>query len=129
MLGAATHIVWDGFTHGNGPFVLQWSGLEAKAFGFSAYKVLQHGGTLAGFAIMALWFHTRPRIRCLDARESDGWYWPVAAVSFLVMLILLQQIRPGIGLTNLVLQSIDGLFLALLGAGCWSHFKFTFSRN
>ncbi len=127
--GAATHVLWDGFTHGGGPFVLRWPGLGTEMMGFPLYKFLQHGSTLVGFGIMALWFHLRPvqPARCGEAR--DRWYWPAAAAAFGVAFISLQQIRPGLGLANLAIQSIDGLFIALLVARCCSRLKTRIARN
>lgn len=128
-VGAATHILWDGFTLGNGPFVLRWPWLGAEVLGSPIYKFLQHGSTLAGFAILAGWLVTRPARACVDESGRDRWYWPLAGGSFLIALAALQQIRPGVALTNLAIQGIDGLFLALLAAGCWARVRIVSTHN
>ncbi|MEQ8767111.1 MAG: DUF4184 family protein [Planctomycetota bacterium] len=58
--GAVTHVLWDAFTHGNGYFVTRMAPLQAQMVNVSGYpvtvyKILQHGGTLIGLALLALW--------------------------------------------------------------------------
>jgi hypothetical protein len=77
--GAATHLVWDSFTHGNTPAVKQFPWLAqpiafADAVHLPLYNVLQHASSLAGLAIMAAWAghrllgmpHSRPRTEPMD---------------------------------------------------------------
>ncbi len=73
LVGAATHLVWDAFTHANGAVVLQLPVLSSEILtwqGYTvyAYKVLQHGSTFAGLALLGYWLlrwfrqaPTRPR--------------------------------------------------------------------
>ena len=61
-IGAATHIVWDGFTHGTSAFVREWPELRALLGEIGvvggvplwSYRVLQHGSTLVGGAVVAV---------------------------------------------------------------------------
>jgi hypothetical protein len=60
LLGALTHVAWDSCTHAHGWTVRQvpalraslltWAGADLRVF-----KVLQHGSTLAGLALLAFW--------------------------------------------------------------------------
>ncbi|MBL7649660.1 MAG: DUF4184 family protein [Candidatus Hydrogenedentes bacterium] len=127
--GAATHILWDGFTHGNGPFVLHWPVLETEMLGLPLYKYLQHGSTLAGFAIMGVWFLLRRPEEYRRVRSTDGGYWPIVTLLFLGALVVLQQVRPGLAPAKLVIQCIVGLFVALLIAGFWFRVKIRIDRN
>lgn len=67
LLGAASHVLWDGFTHETGWFVQRIPELTSLIPGtYTAwYVVLQHGSTLLGgivlLAWVAAWLHRQPR--------------------------------------------------------------------
>lgn len=117
MIGAATHILWDGFSHGNGYFVLGSGALVSKVMGVPVYKFLQHGSTLLGFGIMILWFHRQPRARAFCTNDHDRWYWPAFAVTWCLAMVGLHQIQSDIALGALIVQGIVALFIALLVVG------------
>ena len=69
MAGAATHTVWDSFTHGGSAGVRLFPVLETRLFtvsGYTAYvfSVLQHASSVVGTVLMtvvlARWFRTAP---------------------------------------------------------------------
>lgn len=69
-LGAATHVVWDSFTHEHQPGVMLVRALnvvlvQVLGFPVRGYNVLQHGSTLVGAGLLALWIRgwlrTTPR--------------------------------------------------------------------
>ena len=117
MIGAATHILWDGFTHGHGYFVRGSNSLESRFMGLPVYKFLQHGSTFLGFGIMAFWCYRQPRVRSSAADDKNGGYWPSLALAWCVAMIGLHQIRPDFALGSLIVQGIVALFVALLAAG------------
>jgi hypothetical protein len=60
LLGMATHVVWDSFTHPNTwlyyHFLILRQTLPAPFVGSIAfYKLLQHASTIVGLAILAFW--------------------------------------------------------------------------
>jgi hypothetical protein len=60
ILGAATHVIWDSFTHGRTPVVealpfLRVTALEFGHYTMPLYKLLQHLSTLFGLAVLAHW--------------------------------------------------------------------------
>jgi hypothetical protein len=60
MLGAATHILWDSFTHANTPMVDQVPVLETtqvELFGkqFPLFRFLQHTSTVVGLVVLIAW--------------------------------------------------------------------------
>ena len=71
LLGALTHLAWDAFTHAHAPMVerlplLSATVLETRWGALRVYKLLQHGSTLAGLALLAWvlrrepwWAHAR----------------------------------------------------------------------
>jgi len=66
LLGAATHILWDGFTHDTGWAVLLLPGMRGQAFaGLEWYSVCQFASSIAGALIVLVWiareWHRPPR--------------------------------------------------------------------
>jgi hypothetical protein len=70
LLGAATHVAWDAFTHGESVGVRLFPALESRLFSVSGYTVyvftvLQHAssaiGTLVMAAWIARWYRTAPQ--------------------------------------------------------------------
>jgi uncharacterized protein DUF4184 len=60
LAGAATHVVWDSFTHLSSPLVQAVPELRAHLFSVFGYpvfacKLLQHASTGAGLALLADW--------------------------------------------------------------------------
>ena len=61
LLGIATHLLWDSFTHANTWFYDHWSAL-GQTYQFPilgrtpGYKLLQHGSTVIGTGILLAWF-------------------------------------------------------------------------
>jgi hypothetical protein len=60
LLGAITHVAWDAFTHAGTPIVaampaLQTLLVDVPGFPIRVYRVLQHGSSAVGLALIALW--------------------------------------------------------------------------
>ena len=60
LLGAATHLAWDGFTHKNMWVYRNWAVLrevvQLPVFGPTPlFKVFQHGSTLFGMGVLLVW--------------------------------------------------------------------------
>jgi hypothetical protein len=60
VVGAATHLLWDAFTHEDGFIVEVYPTLhallwEVGGYRVFTYKVLQHGSTLIGLSLLTLW--------------------------------------------------------------------------
>jgi hypothetical protein len=70
LCGALTHLVWDAFTHPGTPVVMTISMLNAPlvtvgGYQVYGYKLVQHGGTVMGLALLSRWLfawlaHTAP---------------------------------------------------------------------
>jgi len=60
LAGATTHVVWDSFTHPTGhaamalPFLRAYL-FEVAGYPIYAYKLLQHGSTCVGLALLYFW--------------------------------------------------------------------------
>jgi hypothetical protein len=60
LAGIATHLLWDSFTHGQGWMVdrIRWLQTSHVLWGhlWPNYKFAQHGSTVVGLMLLALWF-------------------------------------------------------------------------
>jgi hypothetical protein len=61
VMGAATHIIWDSFTHVNAWAVqhlpiLRWPIVQTSHGTLFVYKLLQHGSTVVGAALLLYWY-------------------------------------------------------------------------
>lgn len=122
-LGALTHLLWDGFTHGNGLFVSNLPALAYEVSGWPVYKFLQHGSTLAGFAIIGWWFYRRP-CKTVPARQVPSpQYWMGVATCWLFWLIMLRAWCTFPGPVTWLLAGIDAIFLSLVTVGLWERRK------
>lgn len=88
LCGALTHLAWDAFTHPGTAVVMAMPLLQhtfATVGGYQVfgYKLLQHGGTVAGLCLLARWFgkwKARTAMVPYDARLSSGQRWLAIAV-------------------------------------------------
>ncbi len=60
LIGAATHLLWDSFTHADSPIVqnspvLNFLIFEIMGYKVWVYKLLQHGSTFLGIALIIYW--------------------------------------------------------------------------
>lgn len=56
VIGVATHVLWDSFTHGDGFLVERVDALREPAFaGMDVARVLQHASTVVGLLVVAAW--------------------------------------------------------------------------
>ncbi|MGE7777177.1 DUF4184 family protein [Chitinophaga sp. NPDC101104] len=78
LIGAVSHVLWDGCTHAHGFFVQAWPGLsvECDIAGRSipVYKLLQHGSSLAG-AVAIGWVVMKLPADGLPAQPVNPRYW------------------------------------------------------
>lgn len=107
LAGAASHVLWDEFTHGNGYFVERWDLLgvrlgDAAGYPLFVYKLLQHGSSILGLALLALWGTSAWR-ETRDVAPADERWSP------------LRRVLVGAGLVDLPLLVGAGLALAEVG--------------
>ena len=76
LLGIATHLVWDWFTHRGSWLYWRWGFLRDEVrlpeLGSEPhYKLLQHGSTVVGLAVLGIWFvgWYRGSADCSEARS------------------------------------------------------------
>ncbi|MFM9919761.1 DUF4184 family protein [Lacisediminihabitans sp. H27-G8] len=55
LVGIATHLAWDSFTHPDGWVVLHVAGFRAQLGPFAAYRWAQYASSVGGLVIVAIW--------------------------------------------------------------------------
>lgn len=131
-LGVATHIVWDLFTHEGRGGVEAIPALDAMWGPLAGYKWLQHGSSVVGLAILAVWGVLRLRRapvqsgvrRVLPTWVRWAWWLSlpvVLAVAVVIGVLALGPIRPAFTWQHLayaVLPPACGIWAAASGALC-----------
>ena len=71
IIGSASHVLWDNFTHIHGYFVELIPSLQNEVMsGWQLYKLLQHGSTIIGLVMVSLF--------CLSKRRVTTNFKPMA---------------------------------------------------
>jgi hypothetical protein len=115
MIGAATHVAWDSFTHPTGKFVSMWSGLRIpllvlRTRSIPVYELLQHASTALGVGILVVAYMRWLRSFAPDSApspRSDRWRYgllgALAAISLVTALPVAYFLSTKMGSTNIVL--------------------------
>ncbi|QKJ30771.1 DUF4184 family protein [Mucilaginibacter mali] len=120
LTGAASHLLWDGFTHPAGYFVqrIDWLRTTPPVFGFRihVFKVLQHLSTITGFIVIfcTIWFLPKE-----PGRTSPGIfkYWSIVTLTAIAVLLI--RFFIGLSITaygDWIVTSISGFLLGILTA-------------
>lgn len=118
IIGAATHIIWDSFTHKDAYFVEKISLLtdDFDIFGkiIPTYKILQHTSSLVGGFLIILSILKLPKSE-FNYKKTNNKYWVYIFLLSFVILIL----RFSFGLEfneygNIVVSSITSFLLSLI---------------
>jgi hypothetical protein len=144
LIGASTHLLWDGFTHEYGWAVsrlsfLSWSVIEIGARSIPVFKLLQHISTVIGGVVLLYCFlHWMWRAPREEVRENLR--RPARSKLICVCLLLIgaislgslsswwKVIQPGyqrglnVWLGCFVVGTHSGLFVELLLLGLYWHF-------
>lgn len=117
VVGAASHLFWDGFTHRDGYFVGLFPALKnvvnIAGVGFPVCRILQHLSTLAGGVAIA-WtlsaLHADPHLKT----EVRSRYWLiVVALTLLIAAIrILSGLHP-LRFGNIAVTGIGAFFISI----------------
>jgi hypothetical protein len=133
LIGAGSHVFWDGFTHGDGFFVKRLTFYDGASIPFQGvhyplWYALQHISTMVGLAVVGIYIlgkkpahgHFRsPKLR----------YWFMVVIICLAVVGLRFHFAPShYNLGNLVVTAISGFCLGLAGAGGFEAYKTTGNR-
>ena len=83
LVGIASHIAWDGFTHRTGYFVLMYPWLAENTYRFgigqTRFYVLQQASSLVGMAVVLFAILKTPKDESVEKRSIFK-YWIVVAI-------------------------------------------------
>jgi hypothetical protein len=117
LIGAASHILWDSFTHLHGQFVevipLLSRRIDMGKFEIPVFKILQHLSTILGGVIILFAFWKMPKSE-ITKTHMNLKYWII--VSLIIVLTILTNFLlsiKNINYPNLLISGISGLLIAL----------------
>jgi len=127
LIGMFSHVVWDSFTHKSGWFVEKISCLSSRiqiiGYEVSIYKLLQHGSTLIGFAIILLYLiSVSNNEQSSPVRESSKkqkirfWilFLNLSVILEVIFLISFEYISLGRIVVSIINASMISLFILAL---------------
>jgi hypothetical protein len=122
VVGSASHIFWDGFTHASGYFVRMLPGIYSHYVPYGGVKyplfyALQHFSTVFGLASVTLYILWKnPSARSVARPRIEYWLIVVGIAGLVVLArFMIDGWNPVIG--NQVVSLISGLCLAVIVAG------------
>lgn len=117
LIGAASHIFWDSFTHEGGYFVQKFPPFQNTVHLFEAqipiFKILQHSSTLLGGLIVAFSIYKLPKTSI--KRENSNLKY-LSIVTVLTLTIIAIRILSGLDIKqygNLIVTAISAGLISL----------------
>lgn len=122
ILGMLTHLLWDSFTHKGAYFVEKieflTNSLNLLEYSIPIYKILQHGSTLLGLTILAIYlFKIRDKSSGPKAFNPTPLqkilHWSGTVLLSGIIFFVVLFIRKDFALGSLVVTGINSLFIAI----------------
>lgn len=133
LVGMATHVFWDAFTHSSGFFVVNIDFLRSSIglFGMSipVYKILQHGSTMVGFFVIFIYVYMNRDIgkKSYNLRVNKKKIcFIIVAVTVMIMMIamgIFLKVNGHVGIGRMVVTFINSVFLSYLIVGIAYYYK------
>lgn len=102
MLGLLTHLAWDSLTHSYGWVVERVPLLASEPFaGIAVYRLLQHGSTLAGLVVIALWYLKRLKASGHRAKTGEPTGQKVRTILLALFLLVPAVTAAALGLGSM----------------------------
>jgi hypothetical protein len=124
VIGAASHIFWDSFTHNNRFFVRQFSSIYQRVSvpfdgaNYPLFYVLQQVSTGIGLLVVSIYIVTQRPSSKSDLTSPRIIYWVLVFALAAMVLRLRFFIRPSdYDLGNVVVSSITGLLIGVVCCG------------
>lgn len=93
VIGTASHIFWDSFTHGDGFFALRIPLLQQSfplpGHPIPLYRIMQHVSTLVGGLILLIWFFRLPADPVISGRTGLRYWLVLISTALLILLVRL----------------------------------------
>ncbi len=118
LLGAASHLFWDSFTHSDGYFVKTIPTLSSTATIFGLHikvlKILQHGSTILGLLVIALVLFRLPKDRNVRSSINPKYWITVLLVAAIAIVLRLFTGLDYKQYGHLIVTIISGVLLGLV---------------
>jgi hypothetical protein len=125
LFGVTTHILWDGFTHKDGQFVLAIEGLRKTFvigdYTIPGYKLVQHISSLVGGALVIYALLKFPEIKPYEAQKSIFHFWFL--VSSIALLVVTMRLFCGLDYKEYGSVFVTAIAGGLIGLILVSKFK------
>jgi Domain of unknown function (DUF4184) len=113
LIGAASHLFWDSFTHSNGYFVQTIPALtntvDFLEKQIPVLKILQHSSTLIGGLVIAYTIYKLPTDKDVSGKINPKYWIILFSLAWTIILIRL--------LTGLELKQYGNLIVTVISAG------------
>lgn len=117
VIGMITHVIWDGFTHESGLFVehikILVSSIKFYNYNIPIYKVLQHGSTIIGIIIIAIYIYNNKNIngsRLMVTKREKVTYWFFNGL-LMIIFIFICYISSVLDLNNIAIGNVIITFM------------------
>jgi hypothetical protein len=118
LIGAASHILWDGFTHPNGYFVRMVPVLsdtvQLGSHQLFVYKVIQHSSSIIGAVVIILAVYALPLSNPKRNHYIIGFWFQIIIISIIVFAIRLMTGLSYHQYGNVIVTLIAGGFIGLV---------------
>jgi len=129
LVGAASHILWDGFTHPNGYFVTVMPVLSTTirlgGHQLKVYKVIQHGSSMIGAITIILATYSLPLNNPQKNHHVIGFWVQIMFISIIVLIVRLLTGLSYHQYGNVLVTLIAGGFIGLIIASITTNLKRT----
>lgn len=121
LVGIASHIFWDSFTHSDGYMVRSIEILNNSVFigdySVPVYKIWQHASTLIGGLFVLYALFQLPKTETPRKQQSSTRFWSVIVI--IIILVIVIKLLTSLDYKvwgNIIVTAITGLCLALIFA-------------
>ncbi len=129
LLGSASHLFWDGFTHGNGYFVqtVEELAIPVDIFGESipTYRIFRNLSSLFGGLIVLYYLFGMPRDHVTSPNRSAH-YWPILIlIALSIILVTLAMGLESYFMAQLGVTASAAILIALIVTPLIDRKKYT----
>jgi hypothetical protein len=118
IIGAATHLLWDSFTHEESYFarVIPFLAQEYTIGGYTiaGFKLAQHVSTIIGGLILLLYVYNLPLKQEVVHTKYTGYWWIAILITITVIGIKLMFGIEAHLVNNIIIAGMSGAMLALV---------------
>jgi hypothetical protein len=119
LVGAASHLFWDGFTHAHGYFVTKFpllaSNMHLGALEIELFRALQHLSTLVGGIVIVAAILSLPKRETGNPIVGSRKYWTVfTVVAVMIIAVALVSAARMPGTTSVIVIVISAGLLSLV---------------